>query len=45
MAQVDASVERILRAKARAGLHRNKLVNLDAIAAVLGTRAQPGGRR
>ena len=37
-AQVDASVERILRAKARAGLHRNKLVNLDAIANVVGTR-------
>ena len=29
-AQVDTSVERILRAKARAGLHRNKAVNLDA---------------
>jgi beta-N-acetylhexosaminidase len=38
-AQVDASVERILRAKARAGLHRNKLVNLDAIAGIVGTRA------
>jgi len=37
-AQVNRSVERILRAKARAGLHRNKLVNLDAIATVLGTR-------
>lgn len=38
-AQVDASVERILRAKARAGLHRNKLVNLDAVSSVVGTRA------
>jgi len=37
-AQVNRSVERILRAKARAGLHRNRLVNLDAIATVLGTR-------
>jgi beta-N-acetylhexosaminidase len=37
-AQVNASVERILRAKARAGLHRNKLVNLDAIATQVGTR-------
>ena len=37
-AQVNRSVERILRAKARAGLHRNKLVNLDAISTVLGTR-------
>ena len=38
-AQVDASVERILRAKARLGLHRNRLVNLDAVANVVGTRA------
>ena len=37
-AQVNTSVERILRAKARAGLHRNKLVNLDAISTVIGTR-------
>ena len=37
-AQVNRSVERILRAKARAGLHRNKIVNLDAISTVLGTR-------
>jgi beta-N-acetylhexosaminidase len=37
-AQVNQSVERILRAKARAGLHRNKLVNLDSIATVIGTR-------
>jgi beta-N-acetylhexosaminidase len=37
-AQVNTSVERILRAKARAGLHRSKLVNLDQIATVVGTR-------
>ena len=37
-AQINASVERILRAKARAGLHRNKMVNLDQIATVVGTR-------
>jgi beta-N-acetylhexosaminidase len=38
-AQVDASVERILRAKAAAGLYKAKLVNLDAIPNVVGTRA------
>jgi beta-glucosidase-like glycosyl hydrolase len=38
-AQIDASVERVLRAKARTGLHRAKAVNLDAISNVLGTRA------
>lgn len=38
-AQVNTSVERILRAKARLGLHRSKLVNLDAIPNVVGTRA------
>jgi beta-N-acetylhexosaminidase len=37
-AQVDASVLRILRAKARAGLHRNRAVNLEQIPAVVGTR-------
>jgi beta-N-acetylhexosaminidase len=37
--QLDASVERILRAKAGAGLHRSKLVNLDAVSTVVGTRA------
>jgi beta-N-acetylhexosaminidase len=37
-AQVNASVERILRAKAAAGLHRNKLVSLDAVPTVVGTR-------
>ena len=39
MAQIDASVERILRAKARAGLHRTKLVGLDAFATIVGGRA------
>jgi beta-N-acetylhexosaminidase len=37
--QIDASVERILRAKARAGLHRTKTVNLDAVSNIVGTRA------
>jgi beta-N-acetylhexosaminidase len=37
-AQLDSSVERILRAKAAAGLHRNRAVNLDSIATTLGTR-------
>jgi len=37
-AQINASVKRILRAKARAGLHRNKMVNLDQISTVVGTR-------
>ena len=36
--QVDASVLRILRAKARAGLHRNRAVNLEQIPEVVGTR-------
>ena len=39
MVRVDASVERILRAKARAGLHRARTVSLDAIPALVGTRA------
>jgi beta-glucosidase-like glycosyl hydrolase len=38
-ARLNESVERILRAKARAGLHRSKGVDLDAIAGALGTRA------
>jgi beta-N-acetylhexosaminidase len=37
--QIDASVTRILEAKARVGLHKSKLVNLDRIATVLGARA------
>jgi beta-N-acetylhexosaminidase len=39
IAQINASVERILRAKAIAGVHRTKLVNLDAIATTVGSRA------
>jgi beta-glucosidase-like glycosyl hydrolase len=38
-AQVNASVERILRAKAAAGLHRVKAVNLEAVSNIVGTRA------
>jgi beta-glucosidase-like glycosyl hydrolase len=38
-ARLDASVERILAAKARAGLHRARTVSLDAIPSVVGTRA------
>jgi beta-glucosidase-like glycosyl hydrolase len=38
-AQVDASVERIIRAKARAGLHKTKTVSLDSLANIVGTRA------
>lgn len=38
-AQVDASVTRILRAKARLGLHRTRVVDLNAVAAKVGGRA------
>jgi beta-N-acetylhexosaminidase len=38
-ARLDASVERILRAKAKAGLYKSKVVALDAIPTVVGTRA------
>lgn len=38
-AQIDASVERILRAKAKAGLHRVRTVNLEALSNIVGTRA------
>jgi beta-glucosidase-like glycosyl hydrolase len=38
MAQVDASVTRILRAKARLGLHLTKTVSLDAVPERVGTR-------
>jgi beta-N-acetylhexosaminidase len=38
-AQVHSSVERILRAKARAGLHRVKTVNLESVSTIVGTRA------
>lgn len=39
MAQVDASVGRILRAKARLGLHVKRIVDVEAIAGKFGTRA------
>ena len=38
-AQIDASVVRILRAKAAAGLHRTRTVNLESVSNVVGTRA------
>jgi beta-N-acetylhexosaminidase len=37
--QIDASVERVLRAKAQAGLHRVRAVNLDALPNIVGGRA------
>ncbi|MEI6246814.1 MAG: glycoside hydrolase family 3 protein, partial [Acidobacteriota bacterium] len=38
MAQVDASVKRILRAKARVGLHVQKMVPLDRVSDLVGGR-------
>lgn len=38
-AQLDASVRRILEAKARLGLHRGSRVDLNALPALVGTRA------
>ncbi len=38
VARIEASVERILRAKARLGLYRAKTVNLDSVAAGVGGR-------
>ncbi len=38
--QVDRSVERILRAKARLGLHRTRTVDVEAVPAGLGGRAR-----
>ncbi len=38
-AQLDASVERILRAKARLGLNRSRLVDVNAVEQVIGGRA------
>lgn len=37
-ARIDASVRRILTAKARVGLHRGRLVDLEAVDRVVGTR-------
>lgn len=39
MAQIDASVRRILEAKAKLGLHKQKMVSLDEVSAKVGTRA------
>ena len=39
IAQIDASVRRVLEAKARLGLHRQRLVSLDDLPAKVGTRA------
>lgn len=38
MAQLDASVRRVLRAKARLGLHKKKLVSLDDLPFLVGGR-------
>ena len=38
-AQLEKSVERVLQAKARAGLHRVRAVNLEALPTVVGSRA------
>jgi beta-N-acetylhexosaminidase len=38
-ARITASAERILRAKARLGLHRGRVVALDAVPNLVGTRA------
>src|SRR3954453_11223010 len=38
-AQVDASVERVLRAKAAVGLHASRVIDLDAVPALVGGRA------
>jgi beta-N-acetylhexosaminidase len=38
-AQIDASVQRVLRAKARTGLNRTRSVNLDALPNIVGGRA------
>ncbi len=39
MARIDASVTRVLRAKARVGLHRSRAVDLGALPSKVGTRA------
>src|SRR5439155_20894817 len=39
VAQLEKSVERILRAKARVGLNRTRAVNLDALPNIVGGRA------
>ena len=44
LAQIDKSVERILRAKARTGLNRTRAVNLDALAEHRRRPRAPGRR-
>ena len=44
-AQVNASVERILRAKASLGLHRVRAVNLESIPVIVGSRAHGAAAR
>ena len=39
IAQIDASVTRILEAKARLGLHKTKAVSLESVATIIGARA------
>jgi beta-N-acetylhexosaminidase len=39
LAQIDKSVKRVLRAKAFTGLHRRRIVNLDALPDIVGSRA------
>jgi beta-N-acetylhexosaminidase len=39
LAQIDASVERVLRAKASVGLHQQRAIDLDAVPAAVGGRA------
>ncbi len=45
MAQLDASVRRILVAKARVGLHRARLVELDEVSKVVGGRTNAATAR
>lgn len=40
--QVNASVGRVLRAKARVGLHRNRTISLDAVPTIIGGRRHDG---
>ena len=44
-ARIDRSVRRILSAKARLGLHRERAVSLDALPDVVGTRAHAAAAR
>jgi beta-N-acetylhexosaminidase len=41
-ARIEESALRVLRAKARAGLHRGRSVNLESVATVVGSRAHQG---